>query len=331
MENNIKKKLDIINPLLKGRLHIAYPMISFMRHPKGLLFLYNFFLNIECNKEGEDLNVCYVSQLDHRDISWIHYLNHYHCYLNFFDEESEGLHTDFQDEINQNNYIYLSFDDFYLPYKMEEPMHHEHINMIYGYDKERKVYNTIGYDSKGKFRPIDLPFSAAEKGIVKTTVETFSPDMKKEFIFSTQHFDLQLADFLKGINNLVSEKALAFDGIRKETFLYGICVYDRVMESIKQLDEKDSYDIRSLYMLYEWSKLNYVRIKYLREKRIINWGEEIENLAFLNYTEMKKGHFMMIKYIYIKDNKILPLILEILKRHKERSIHLYTKMRNVME
>jgi hypothetical protein len=42
MSGEIKKELYVKDPLLKGRLHIAYPMISFMQHPKGQLFLYNF-------------------------------------------------------------------------------------------------------------------------------------------------------------------------------------------------------------------------------------------------------------------------------------------------
>ncbi len=46
MSGEIKKELYVKDPLLKGRLHIAYPMISFMQHPKGQLFLYNFFLNL---------------------------------------------------------------------------------------------------------------------------------------------------------------------------------------------------------------------------------------------------------------------------------------------
>lgn len=327
MNGGIKKKLYVIEPFLKGRLHIAYPMISFMQHPKGELFLYNFFLNLECSNKDEDLNVCYVSQLNHEDISWIHYLNNYHCYLNFFDEESEGLHADLQDEINHGNYIYLTFDDFYLPDKMKEPEHYNHINMIYGYDQKREIYDTIGYNFKKKFTLIDLPFCAAEKGIVKTTVETFSPDIRKDFNFSIQHFKVQLDDFIEGKNDLIPEKALSFDGIRKEDFIYGIKVYDRIIESIEHLGKNESYDIRTLYMLHEWSKLNYIRIQYLKEKHIINISKEIDDMSLENYQEMRKGHYLMLKYLCTFDSRILPRISEILKKHKECSIHLYTKMR----
>ena len=330
MSGEIKKELYIAEPLLKGRLHVAYPMISFMQHPKGQLFLYNFFLNLECSKKEEDLNVCYVSQLDHSDISWIHYLNNHRCYLNFFDEEGEGLHADLQDEIDHNNYIYLSFDDFYLPEKMREPRHLEHINMIYGYDQKRGIYKTVGYNSEKKFSFMDLPFSAAEKGVVKTTVETFSPDMEKEFSFSIQHFKMQLDDFIEGKNDLIPEKALEFDGIRKEDFVYGIKVYDRIIESIGQLGEGRGYDRRTLYMLHEWSELNYMRIQYLKERHIISFSREIDDMALLNYEEMRKGHYLMLKYFCTYDSRILPRILEILKRHKERSIHLYTKLGEVL-
>ena len=325
----LKEELYVKEPLLKGRLHIAYPMISFMQHPKGELFLYNFFLNLECSKKEEDLNVCYVSQLDHDDISWIHYLNKYHCYLNYFNRDNNEMHMDFQDEIHQGNYIYLSFDDFYLPNKMKKPQHYEHVNMIYGYDSERQIYNTIGYDENRMFGVIDLPFDAAEQGIVKGTVEIFSPDMGKEFEFSIPHFVRQLDDFIEGRNSLVSERALALDGIKKSDYIYGINVYDRIEKSIFELcsDGKGEYDIRTLYMLYEWSRLNFKRISYLREKKVIDFSSEIEKNAFENCKEIEIIHHMMIKYILTKDKKILLKILEKLLHHKEKSVSIYTCMR----
>lgn len=330
MSDVIKRKLYVAEPLLKGRLHIAYPMISFMQHPKGELFLYNFFLNLECSKNEKDLNLYYVSQLDHTDISWIHYLNDHHCYLNFFDEESEGLHADLQHEIDHGNYVYLAFDDFYLPDKMIEPVHREHINMIYGYDRKRRIYDTVGYNAENKFGFIDLPFGAAEKGLVKMSVETFFPDMGKKFDFSIQHFRLQLEDFLEGKNDLVSESALAFDGIRKQDFVYGTKVYDRIIESIEQLGENEAYDRRIMYMLHEWSGLNYRRVRYLKERHIINFSGEIEEMALANDGEMRKGHYLMLKYLCTYDSGILPRILEILRSHKERSIRLYTKMEEAL-
>lgn len=332
IENRRKKRLYVTEPALKGRLHIAYPMISFMQHPKGELFLYNFFLNLECSKKEEDLNVCYVSQLDHEDISWIHYLNHYECYLNYFDGEGIQMHTDFQNEIEEGNYLYLTFDDFYLPDKMKVPKHYNHVNLIYGYDCERKSYNTIGYDSNGIFRPIDLPFDAAEKGIINTTVETFSPDIEKKFNFSIEHFIRQLDDFIKGENNLVSEKALELDEIKKEDFIYGVNIYDRIEQSILKLKlgEKEECDIRIPYILYEWSELNYKRIQYLKENSIVNFGKEIENDAFEICKEMKVMYYMMMKYILTKDRKILLKASEKLTKHKEKSICLYMKMRKVL-
>lgn len=137
-----------------------------------------------------------------------------------------------------------------------------------------------------------MPFSAAEKGVVKTTVETFSPDMGKEFSFSIRHFKMQLDDFIEGKNDMIPEKALAFDGIRKGDFVYGIKVYDRIIESIRQLGKRRDYDRRTLYMLYEWSELNYMRIQFLRERHIINFSREVEDMALVNYEEMRKGHYL---------------------------------------
>lgn len=42
------------------------------------------------------------------------------------------IHEALKDELEKSNYIYLAFNDFYLPFKAKEPVHKIHINMIYG-------------------------------------------------------------------------------------------------------------------------------------------------------------------------------------------------------
>lgn len=83
-------------------------------------------------------------------------------------------------------------------------------------------------------------------------------------------------------------------------------------------------------MLYEWSRLNYLRIQYLKERHVIDFSREIEDTALVNYEEMRKGHYLMLKYSCTYDRRILPKILEILRGHKDRCIHLYTKMRDAL-
>ena len=57
--------------------HITYPMIAFMQHKDGETFLYNSFLNIECLKEGYDLNLCYTTLIEKENCYDLHHINIY--------------------------------------------------------------------------------------------------------------------------------------------------------------------------------------------------------------------------------------------------------------
>lgn len=323
-------ELYMEEPLLRGRLHIAYPMISFMQHPKGEEYLYNFFLNLECHKENRDLNFCYVSQLDQKNISWIHYLNTHHCYLDFLNEKKMDIHEALKDELEKSNYIYLAFDDFYLPFKAKEPVHKIHINMIYGMDTKKKIYRTVGYDEKGQFKKIPLPFPAVAQGLGSPVVEVFHPDKKKAFHFNRELFLLQIKDFLNAENNMVSAEALALDNINKEDFIYGIAVYERILEHLKEVSDGEFYDLRNLYQLFEWSMLNRLRMQFLFEEKICGDKETTIQKTEKCYEESRVAHMLMLKYSCNRDVSIVRKVSDLVKQHRQDSIMLYREMEKIV-
>lgn len=144
----MKKELKVFIPLLSGRLHITYPMISFMQHKDGEKFLYNSFLNIECLKSGTDLNLCYTTLVEKENCYDLHHINIWKEYEDFLKEKNVDLISAIIDENNKENYVYIAFDDFYLPNKRHE--HNLHINMIYGYDDIERVFFSVGYDEEKK-------------------------------------------------------------------------------------------------------------------------------------------------------------------------------------
>lgn len=322
----MRKELKISIPLLKGRLHITYPLISITQHQAGELYLYNYFINMECHKWQKDLNLCYVTQAEMGSTSWVHYLNQYYYYYNFLEEKGMKLHEALQDEINKGNYISLWFDDYFLPCKTE--CHNIHINMIYGYDTEKEIYLSFGYDNERMLRRLPVPFSAAEEGFVQLGVTVFQPDFLKQFSFSAEHFFLQVNDFLNSQNNLVSVEALEEFHINKNDFMYGLAVYDRIIEHLEKVQTGESgYDLRNLYQLYELSELNSIRIKYLMEKKICRFPDGTEEMGLRVLNKSKTAHNLMLKYTIRKSERTISKAIECVKRHREDNFDLYRKMR----
>ena len=329
-ETIMKKILCIDEPILKCRLHIAYPMISFMQHSQGNIFLNNFFINLECHKYNKDINLSYVSQLDHEDLSWIHYLNDYFCYLDFLKEKNMDFDMAIQDELKKQKYIYITFDDYYLPYKMEKPHHYNHVNLIFGYNLAEKVYYTIGYDNHHNFRTIVLPFDAARKGFSSPVVEVFKPNFKKKFEFSKKHFLVQINDFLNSENNLISAKALKLDEINKHDYLYGIQIYDRVYEQLNLIKFDGYYDVRILYLLREWTKLNLERINFLNQHGYFCLPDQISTLAVEANNIIEASYFCSLKYRNNKNYREIEKSIDLLKRHQDKVYLLYSKLRKII-
>ncbi|MFR3251929.1 MAG: hypothetical protein ACLTQL_13190 [Eisenbergiella sp.] len=203
----MKKELKIFKPLLSGRLHITYPMIAFMQHKDGETFLYNSFLNIECWKEGYDLGLCYTTLIEKENCYDLHHINIHKEYEDFLEEKKMDLISAIIDENNKENYVYIAFDDFYLPDKIQK--HNLHINMIYGYDDDKRIFFSVGYDGEGNYRKLLIPFEAAEKAFTSyRKVEVYRPNYDVDYTFDKQYFLLQVQDFLASEHNFVTEEEM---------------------------------------------------------------------------------------------------------------------------
>lgn len=326
----MKKELKVFRPLLSGRLHITYPMIAFMQHKDGETFLYNSFLNIECLKEGEDLNLCYTTLIEKENCYDLHHINIWKEYKDFLKEKKTDLVSAIIEENNKGNYVYIAFDDFYLPHKIRE--HDLHINMIYGYDDIEKVFFSVGYDEEGKFGGLLIPFDAAEQAFREfRKVEVYRPNHNMNFTFDKQYFLLQVQDFLASEHNFVTEKEMNECYLSKKDFFYGLKVYDRIEEHLSRYIDGAELDFRNIYQLYELSLLNMKRMVYLKENLGFNISIDLIEMSseIFKISEIMKNCTLKSQ---IKNDKYkIKAVLKYFTAYKEKTEYFYNQLLTVFD
>lgn len=322
----MKIKLEIEIPLLRGRLHIAYPMISFMHHPKGEVFLNNYFLNLECRKNGQCLDLCYVSLMERSNQAWMHYLNMHHYYHDFPKEKNMKLHEALLDELMKGNYICIYLDDYFLPKKLKIPRHRVYINLIYGVDTEQEYYHSVGYNEHNKFVELPIPFESVNQAFYLPIVETFRPDLQKEFSFNKEHFLLQIDDFLTSRNRLISAQSMDFFGTNKCDYVYGVAVYDRVVAHLLAVSDGQEYDLRNLYQLYELAVHNNRRIQYMAQNNLWVCSNKLIRLSKRALDNSQIANNIMLKYLIKKDVSLIKRAVEAVNNQKKDNIELYMEM-----
>ncbi|MFR3657791.1 MAG: hypothetical protein ACLTWK_05860 [Eisenbergiella sp.] len=326
----MKKELKIFKPLLSGRLHITYPMIAFMQHKDGETFLYNSFLNIECWKEGYDLGLCYTTLIEKENCYDLHHINIHKEYEDFLEEKKMDLISAIIDENNKENYVYIAFDDFYLPDKIQK--HNLHINMIYGYDDDKRIFFSVGYDGEGNYRKLLIPFEAAEKAFTSyRKVEVYRPNYDVDYTFDKQYFLLQVQDFLASEHNFVTEEEMNECFLNKKDFFYGLKVYDRVAEHLLQHLDGENLDFRNIHQLYELSLLNMKRMVYLKENLNFNIPDEFIEMSSEIFKISEIMRNFTLKSQIKNDKSLIKNVLEYLFLHREKNVYFYKQLLNVFE
>lgn len=326
----MKKELKIFKPLLSGRLHITYPMIAFMQHKDGETFLYNSFLNIECLKEGNDLNLCYTTLIEKENCYDLHHINIWKEYEDFLIEKKTDLVSAIIDENNNENYVYIAFDDFYLPNKTHE--HNLHINMIYGYDDDERVFLSVGYDSERNYRKLLIPFDVAVEAFTSyRKVEVYRPNHDVNYSFDKQYFLFQVQDFLASEHNFVTEEEMNECYLSKKDFFYGLKVYDRVEEHLLRYLYGEKMDFRNIHQLYELSLLNMKRMVYLKEKLNFNISGELIEMSseILEISKLMRNYTLKSKIR--NDKNMIKKVSEYLNLHREKNECFYNQLLSVFE
>ncbi|GBF75599.1 hypothetical protein PA598K_04017 [Paenibacillus sp. 598K] len=215
--------------------------------------------------------------------------------------------------LEDGNYVDVDLNEFYVPdrrayQKYERP----HTNLIYGYDREKKVFDLVGYASGNLFRTSKLTFAQLRSALMRShdnNILLLKIHPYYNYGLNTKMIKRQLADHLN------STDILAHASISRNyepNISYGLAAYDCLIENYP-LHQRD---IRPLHVVYEHKKLMQIRLTHLHCEGAIN--DSAFQLLNEGFKELEKLSIMCRNAQLInRTSKKTKNIDKILKRIEE--------------
>jgi hypothetical protein len=288
---------------ITGRLHHYYPLSIIMTDKHMESWLYSNFIQLTCSKTiGKntiDSNFLWNDAEQWLDVLQLH--------VKYFPGNIRGGLIDFLIAyIDSDQYVYIHLNDFYIPEKASFMRNDfPHCNLIYGYDKEQRIFYTVGYDSQGKLRTIITAFAEVADAFANCPPNQILIFQRKS---SATHprlrlssIQMQIKDYIGSQNTSIVLKSFFNGKYNKNSYVYGLQVHDKTIEYLKVLaNHKVHFDVRNMHLLLEHKSLMVQRLMFFRNNHALGEDNtEILEEALGGYQNIEQAYKNM-KVLFLK-------------------------------
>lgn len=199
----------------------------------------------------------------------------------------------FMELLSKKYYIRLRLNEFYVP---ETPSYQKldfaHVNYLYGYDKERKVFKVIGYNRYLLFTEIsftDFLLAYKHKKYLKDKITLYKYNCQaKPQKFPLEETIANLKAYINGTNSYLVTLKRTIVPDEKEPFVYGAKIFEAIAENAEFIDSF----IRDIRLAYKFQE-RYLIIKNMLEL-MYSHGILLEE-AYRKYVEAFQGLFNYVE------------------------------------
>lgn len=330
-----KVVLPLEEPFTKTYLYDAYASSILLAHGnKHMEWFLSNYIQLSANKDiFDDNNVfleydglpsLYSPFIKKQQFFWSHFMN-----MGF------NLHDFICKNLNQNNYFFCQADEYYIPDRLNyKKAHFIHDLLIYGYDENKKLYFTAGYDSGFMYKRGQCTYKEFEEAFLNNTwdkleapwtdkIRLYQYDDHAAYRFNLDLVKRSLEDYLSAEN--IFNKYSRFKE-RYTSKVFGVGIYKVILDHInivkynlESRDKRDDIylDNRVFRLLLEHKSIMLLRMDYLNH--LFNMDDLIYRYKEVNELA-EKAHVLAIKF------KILQNV-PTLKKIEDRII----KMREIEE
>lgn len=251
----------------------------------------NRFINLQCN------NSISMKQIDIRFANslWGDLYNEGTGELNLFHFCNYNMTTliKFMEErIDQNCYLLLyEVDEYYLSYTDSyKKKHYKHDTYIYGYDDDN--FYIVAYSNK-RLQKLEVNKKEIVNSVLKTNINDID-NFCSFRINQAANILIDVKSIINGLHNYCDGES----GYDDTSFVYGINVWNVVIESINSLNERKQFeekelDLRIMRLIWEHKKSMCYRLEQLNDKEI-----EISDVILEKLREIEKQAYLAFQLFF---------------------------------
>ncbi|GIQ71279.1 hypothetical protein DUZ99_13005 [Xylanibacillus composti] len=319
-----KRQLPIAEPPIQGFLHHAYTLTIGAHYPEFYPWFYSNYIQLRC----------------YRDIP----NNMHHDYLNFYNYDlakdlfpwltvekisREVFAKGFGDIasficecLDSDYYLYLFLDKYFLPERDEyQTRHFIHDHFIYGYDRDERLFDFIGFDTRGLFRRSPIAFedldSAFRHADPRHSWQSYLFIMKYNPNYRSA-LDLQLVidlldDYLQSRNT--SERFRMYKQPIDAAF--GMDVYNSLQEYFELLQEgRVRSDVRGVHIVHEHKKCMQARLQYMEREGFLNAADQLSEAYGEVVAQAHSMKLSLMKFARMENKDWIKSVMELIDQMK---------------
>jgi hypothetical protein len=331
-----KKELPLVVPPILLYVDFSYTLSIIRNYKRTDAWFFSNYIQLFYQKRKEAVDVIrfFITDINGRiwnpRLPWFHYQI---FQRNFLRNTKIDIIDLLINSINENNYICLYWDQFYVPNSPRHlKEHYCHETLIYGYDLTEKCLYYVGFNNYENYGYYKVLFSDFRKAYYNDAVDLsdkylvtevcllkFNNDFSFEFDINT--VAEQLNDYFLSRNSLIYYRTHFnvnckdydyFNGTISSEFIFGMNIYKYLQSYIESLLLYSNLNFQPVHALWEHKKIMVNRIEYLQKNSYLSTDSNYNILYKQIQDKALLIRNLFFKYNITKKNNIITKMVSLL-------------------
>lgn len=318
-----KKILDIGEPLARNYQDYAFPSAAMYKDEGYINWLYSNTIQLYFDSKDDKKTFTYFyNGISINPLSQISIFQRQYIKSEILKKSPLTVIEYIKLMIEDDYYFTTSVNEFYVPDRLAyQKYDFNHGIMIYGYDMEKGIFNTAGYNSKFNFGLQQITFELLEKAFLNTGKNIGCQSFKRND--SSYNFDIYLVknlimDYLTS-KNTSKDLRIVQNPLTNCTF--GMDAYREILKQEVLVDQRIFYTIyeHKLLMLQRiekiYKELGIKEIKSIHQdyKEVVLKAKVLLNVFLKHYIQQERDTSKistLLKDILEEDNRLLTKLVQ---------------------
>ncbi|PEP84922.1 hypothetical protein [Bacillus pseudomycoides] len=327
----MRKKINPVTiPPILTYAHHAHQLAILMSKDKYLSWFYSGYIQLYSYQDNYEYKIDYYSyngkypRFPEINDNWLK--------REFFQRTHGNIVQFLVDIIDEGFYSEIILDQYFIPGKrLFQIQSKPHQELIYGYDKDKKVFYALGFN-KEDFGMYEITFENLEKGFYNASwsgVGFFDCTTHIDYSNNNLEFNFPLVkQYIKDY----AESRNSFMHFNPKESLFGLNTYNYYIQLLadnpKYFNKKD---IRPLHIFAEHKHTMVDRLRFMQESGFINNIDKLVEQYIFIERKITNCKYILLRYRINEDEKSISKIIESLNDVKELEEKILYTLLNIIK